>query len=225
MANNCKNLSFTATPDKGDVSAILMIPGGSTHLLVLGHGASTNMRHATLQAIADAMAERQIATFRYNFPYSENGTSRNSNATCVETIRNAVRAAHNAAPDLPLLAGGHSFGGRMTTTAQSEEPLDGVKGLVLFSFPLHLPGRPDTKRAEHLSKIDIPMLFLSGTRDELATLDLLEPTIESLGDKATLHKIDTANHGYKVLKKTRVSTEDVFAEMARTLREWADSRT
>jgi predicted alpha/beta-hydrolase family hydrolase len=215
-------IKFTATPDKGDVSAILLRPDGATHLLVLGHGASTNMRHATLQAIADAMAEQRIATFRYNFPYSENGTARNSTATCVETIRNAVRAAHKAAPDLTLLAGGHSFGGRMTTTAQSEEPLENVNGLVLFSFPLHLPGRPDTKRAEHLGNIKIPMLFNSGTRDELATLDLLEPVIKKL-KTATLHKIDTANHSYKVLKKTRTSTEDVFAEMARVTREWVDA--
>lgn len=213
---------FLATPDKGNVSAILMRPKGATHLLVLGHGASTNMRHATLQAIADAMAEERIATFRYNFPYSENGTARNSTATCVETIRNAVKAAHKAAPDLSQLAGGHSFGGRMTTTAQSEEPLENVAGLVLFSFPLHLPGRPDTKRAEHLAAIEIPMLFLSGTRDELATLDLLEPVIRKLGKDATLHKIDTANHGYKVLKKTRTSAEDVFAEMARVTREWLE---
>ena len=215
-----KELKFTATADKGDVSAILLRPDKATHLLVLGHGASTNMRHATLEAIADAMAEVGIATFRYNFPYSENGTARNSTATCVETIRNAVRAAHNAAPDLTLLAGGHSFGGRMTTTAQSEEPLENVKGLVLFSFPLHLPGRPDIKRAEHLAKIEIPMLFLSGTRDELATLDLLGPTIQKLGKRATLHLLDTANHSYKILKKTRQSTEDVFAEMARVTREW-----
>ena len=218
-----EELRFNATPDKGDVSALLLRPRDATHLLVLGHGASTNMRHATLQAIADAMAEQRIATFRYNFPYSENGTARNSTATCVETIRNAVKAAHRAAPDLKLLAGGHSFGGRMTTTAQSEEPLENVIGLILFSFPLHLPGRPATTRAEHLAKIDIPMLFLSGTRDELATLGLLEPTLEALGKKATLHLLDTANHGYKVLKKTRQSTEDVFTEMARVTRQWLDS--
>jgi predicted alpha/beta-hydrolase family hydrolase len=200
-----------------------MRPEGATHLLVLGHGASTNMRHATLQAIAERLAEVGVATFRYNFPYSENGTARNSTRTCVETIRNAVRAAHKATPDLVLLAGGHSFGGRMTTTAQAEEPLENVKGLVLFSFPLHLPGRPDIKRAEHLANINIPMLFLSGTRDELAALDLLEPTIAGLGKRATLHKIDTANHGYKVLKKSRTSTEDVFDEMARVVNVWASS--
>ena len=215
-------LRFLATPEKGDVSAILLRPEGATHLLVLGHGASTSMRHATMQRIADVLAERGVATFRYNFPYSENGTARNSNATCVETIRSAVRVAAKAAPDLTLLAGGHSFGGRMTTTAQSEAPLDNVKGLVLFSFPLHLAGRPDTKRAEHLSAIEIPMLFLSGTRDDLATLDLLRPVIARLGSAATLHCLDTANHGYKVLKKTRASSEDVFDEMARAIREWLD---
>lgn len=196
----------------------------ATHLLVLGHGASTNMRHATMQAIAEALAGQGIATFRYNFPYSENGRGRDSQPVCVETIRNAVKAAHEAAPDLILLAGGHSFGGRMTTTAQSEEPLENVKGLVLFSFPLHLAGRPDTKRAEHLAGIKIPMLFLSGTRDELATPDLLEPAIEKLGKRATLHKIDTANHSYKVLKKMRTSDEDVFAEMARVLKDWIAKR-
>jgi predicted alpha/beta-hydrolase family hydrolase len=215
-------LKFLATHDKGEVSAILMRPDGATHLVVLGHGASTSMRHATMQRIAEVLAAQKIATFRYNFPYSENGTARNSNATCVETIRNAVKAAHNASPDLTLLAGGHSFGGRMTTTAQSDSPLENVKGLVLFSFPLHLAGRPDTNRAEHLSAIEIPMLFLSGSRDELATLELLEPVIESLGKYATLHLLDTANHSYKILKKTRVSTEDVFDEMARATREWLD---
>ncbi len=211
---------FSATPNKGEVSAILMRPDGATHLLVLGHGASTNMRHATMQSIADALAARGIATFRYNFPYSERGGGRDSQAVCTETIRNAVRAAHKAAPDLTLLAGGHSFGGRMTTTAQSEEPLENVAGLVLFSFPLHLPGRPDTRRAEHLANIKIPMLFLSGTRDELATLDLLEPAIKKLGKHTTLHLIDTANHSYKILKKSRSSDEDVFAEMAGKTLSW-----
>ena len=108
----------------------------------------------------------------------------------------------------------------MTTTAQSESPLENVQGLVLFSFPLHLAGRPDTKRAEHLANIEIPMLFLSGTRDELATLDLLEPTIKKLGKRAKLHLLDTANHSYKILKKTRTSPEDVFDEIARAAREW-----
>ncbi|MGD9588856.1 MAG: alpha/beta fold hydrolase [Pyrinomonadaceae bacterium] len=214
-------LKFDASTEKGKVSALLMRPEAASHLLVLGHGASTNMRHPTIAAIAEALAKNGIATFRYNFPYSEQGTARNSTAICVETIRNAVKAAKKAVPDLPLLAGGHSFGGRMTTTAQSEEPLENVKGLVLFSFPLHLPGRTDTKRAEHLSEIKIPMLFLSGTRDELATLDLLEPAIKQLGRRARLHTIDTANHSYKILKRTRTSAEDVFDEMSRVTADWA----
>lgn len=211
---------FSATIEKGSVSAILIRPDNATHLLVLGHGASTNMRHATMEAIAGALAGVGVATFRYNFPYSENGRGRDSAAVCVETIRSAVKAAREAAPDLTLLAGGHSFGGRMTTTAQSEEPLEGVAGLVLFSFPLHLAGRPDTNRAEHLAGINIPMLFLSGTRDELATLDLLKPIVKGLGKHAKLHLLDTANHSYKTLKKTRASTEDVFAEMARVTQNW-----
>lgn len=223
MNYDAKEQKFLATPDKGEVSALLMRPEDATHILVLGHGASTNMRHRTLQAIAENLAEQGIATFRYNFPYSENGTYRDSTATCVATIRSAVAAAHEAAPDLPILAGGHSFGGRMTTTAASEEPLGRVVGLVLFSFPLHMPGKPDTKRAEHLSNVTVPMLFLSGTRDTLAQLDLLEPVIKKLGKKVTLHLLDTADHSYKILKKTRTSIEDVFAEMARVTKQWATS--
>lgn len=214
------HLRFIATPENGEVSALLMRPENSTHLLVLGHGASTNMRHATMQAIAEALAERGIATFRYNFPYSENGRGRDSAAVCIETVRNAVVAARKKAPDLSVLAGGHSFGGRMTSTVQSEVPLEGVAGLVFFSYPLHLAGRPDTKRAEHLANISVPMLFLSGTRDELATLDLLEPTIKGLGKGAKLHLLDTANHSYKIVKKSRTSAADIFAEMARILSDW-----
>lgn len=213
-------LQFTATAEKGEVSAILLRPEAAKHLIVLGHGASTNMRHATMQSIAEALAAAGIATFRYNFPYSERGGGRDPQAVCIETIRNAVKAANVAAPDLTLLAGGHSFGGRMTSTAQSIKPLANVKGIVFFSFPLHLPDRPDTKRAEHLAEIDIPMLFLSGTRDKLAYLDLLKPTIKSLGKRATLQLLDTADHGYKILKKTRTSDEDIFNEIARNVSYW-----
>ena len=217
-----RELKFVATPEKGEVSALLMRPAKATHVLVLGHGASTNMRHATLAAIAEALADQNISTFRYNFPYSEKGGGRNSTDTCIETVVAAVAAAQQAAPGLPVLAGGHSFGGRMTSLAASQGLLRDVAGLVFFSFPLHLPGRPELKRAEPLANISQPMLFLSGTRDELATLDLLQPVVKGLGKKATLHLIDTANHSYKVLKKTRTSDEDVFVEMARTAREWAD---
>ena len=214
-------IHFMATVEKGDVSALLMRPDNGTHLLVLGHGASSNMRTPMLKNIADTLATRNIATFRYNFPYSENKRGRDPNPVCVATIRSAVEAAKEAAPDLPILAGGHSFSGRMTTTAASEAPLDGVVGLVLFAFPLHPAGAPDTKRAAHLSTVTVPMLFLSGTRDALGELDLLEPTIKKLGASATLHLLDTADHSFKVLKRSRTSTEDVFDETARVTAEWA----
>ena len=221
MSQKVRELKFVATPEKGEVSALLVHPTGAKHILVLGHGASTNMRHATLQTIADRLGDVGIGTFRYNFPYSEKGTHRDSQGVCTATVRSAVATARNAAPGLPLLAGGHSFGGRMTSTAASESPLEGVVGLSFFSFPLHLAGKPDIKRAEHLSKVTVPMLFLSGTRDELAQLDLLEGEVQKLGKKATLHLLDTADHGYKTLKKTRKSDEDVFVEMARVLADWA----
>jgi predicted alpha/beta-hydrolase family hydrolase len=221
MPPETRELKFLATPEKGEVSALLVRPTDASHLLVLGHGASTNMRHANLQTIAERMADVGIATFRYNFPYMEHGTGRDSQAVCTATVRSAVAAAHQSAPDLPILAGGHSFGGRMTSTAAAESPLDGVSGLVFFAFPLHQPGKPDTKRADHLGAVTVPMLFLSGTRDELADMDLLKPVCRKLGKLATLHPLDTADHGFKTLKRSRTSEEDVFVEMARLVREWA----
>jgi predicted alpha/beta-hydrolase family hydrolase len=220
MENDAIVLKFVATPEKGEVSALLMQPEGATHILVLGHGASSNMRSPLLQTIAVHLAEQNIATFRYNFPYSEKGGGRNSVATCTTTIRSAVAAAHKIAPNLPILAGGHSFSGRMTSTAASESPIQNVKGLVFFSFPLHPAGEPATKRADHLAAVTVPMLFLSGTRDAHAELDLLQPTVKDLGRRATLHLLDTADHSFKILKRTRTSDEDVFDEMARVAREW-----
>jgi predicted alpha/beta-hydrolase family hydrolase len=217
-----REIQFDATPEKGRVSALLMRPEGATRVLVLGHGASSNMRTPMMQAIADALAIENIGTFRYNFPYSENKRSRNSKDVCTATIRSAIESAKKAAPDLPILAGGHSFSGRMTSTAAAESPLDDVSGLVFFSFPLHPAGEPDIKRAEHLSEVKIPMLFLSGTRDTLAELDLLEPVVKKLGKRATLHLVDTADHSFKILKRSRKSAEDVFAELARVTREWSE---
>lgn len=216
-----KELKFTATSEKGEVSAILIKPKGATHLLVLGHGAGADMRSAAMQKIAEALAEQGIATLRYNFPFKEHGRGGiDSPKVAVATVRSAVAEAKRLEVQLTLLAGGHSFGGRMTTIAQSETPLNDVTGLVLFSFPLHAPNRPDDSRAAHLSAIKVPMLFLTGTRDALNDLTLFRPVVRKLEKIATLHLIDTADHGYKTLKKTRTSTEDVFVEMARTLREW-----
>lgn len=221
MAHEATEIKFIATPEKGKVSGLIIRPARATYLLVLGHGASTTMRHPTLQAIAENLADVGIATLRYNFPYSEHGKGRDSQVVCTATVRSAVMAAHQAAPRLLLLAGGHSFGGRMTSTAAAESPLEGVQGLVFFSFPLHQPDKPETKRADHLADVAVPMLFLTGTRDELANMDLMQPVCKQLGRRATLHAVDTADHGYKVLKRSRASAEDVFAEMARVVQAWA----
>ena len=214
---------FVATEEKGEVSSLLIRPDGTQWLLVLGHGASTDMRHTTLQTIAEQLADVGIATFRYNFPYSEQGGGRNSNAVCQETVRSAVTAAHTAASDLSILVGGHSFSGRMSSMAAAEAPLEHVRGLVFFAFPLHPSGKPSRDRAAHLSDVTIPMLFLSGTRDKLAELDLLQPTCEQVGDKATLHLLDTADHGFKILKRSRSTDENVFVEMARVINEWVST--
>lgn len=211
---------FVATEEKGEVSSLLIRPDDAQWLLVLGHGASTNMRHATLQTIAERLADVGIATFRYNFPYSEQGGGRNSNAVCQETVRSAAAAAHAVAGDLSILVGGHSFSGRMSSMAAAEAPIEHVRGLVFFAFPLHPSGKPSTERADHLSDVTIPMLFLSGTRDKLGELELLQSTCEGVGDKATLHLLDTADHGFKILKRSRNTDEDVFVEMARVINEW-----
>ena len=214
---------FLATEEKGEVSSILIRPEAANWLLVLGHGSGANMRHQNLTTISERLAEVDIATFRYQFPYMERGGGgRDSQAVSLATVRAAVQAAHNAAEDLPLLAGGHSFGGRMTSIAAAEASLPFVNGLVFFGFPLHPSGKRGIERAAHLPDIDVPLLFLSGTRDKLAELDLLQPVCDNLGDKATLHLLDTADHGFKILKRSRKSDEDVYVEMARVLNEWTE---
>lgn len=210
---------FFAHPDKGEVSSLLLVPEGAKWLLALGHGASTDMRHRNLQTIAENLAEVGVATFRYNHPYMETGGGRDARGVTLATVRAACEAAHQSAPKLQLLAGGHSFSGRMTSNAAAQEPLPRVQGVVFFSFPLHPAGKPGIERAEHLDDVTVPMLFLSGTRDALAELELLEPVVQKY-DEATLHLVDTADHGFKILKRTRHSTEDVYAEMARILVDW-----
>lgn len=150
----------------------------------------------------------------------ERGGGRDSVSVSLATVRAAVHAARELTGDLPLLAGGHSFGGRMTSLAAAEAPLEGVKGLIFFGFPLHAPGKPSIDRAGHLPDITVPMLYLSGDRDALAQLALFQPLIENLGERAHLHLLETANHGYKILKRSRQNPEDVFDEMARVIQEW-----
>ena len=216
---------FTATLDKGEVSAILLLPASANFLFVFGHGAGADMRHQHMASLSEALCRVNIATFRYNFPYMERGgKGRDSQATSLETVRSAVLAAQDAisdpTPQLRILAGGHSFGGRMTSLAQADAPLPGVEGLAFFSFPLHPSGKPSIDRAAHLGSIQIPMLFVSGDRDKLAELDLFQGVMANLDQSATRHLLDTADHSFKILKRSRKSKEDVYQETARIFQQW-----
>ena len=206
----------------GDVSALLVRPADARLLYVLAHGAGAGMRHPFLETISQRLAEREIATLRYQFPYMEQRARRpDPPPVAAAAVRAAVMEAARAAPGLPLLAGGKSFGGRMTSTAQAGEPLAGVRGLVFLGFPLHPPGRPGNERAEHLTQVQIPMLFLQGTRDDFADLKLLRPVVKRLGTRATLHLVDGGDHSFKVLKKSGRTEADVMTELVGAIVEWA----
>lgn len=200
---------------------ILLRPPDSRALLVLAHGAGAGMRHPFLQAIAEALAVEAVATLRYQFPYMDAGARRPDPPAVAEAaVCVAVGKARAMAPDLPLFAGGKSFGGRMTSTAQAHAPLDGVRGLVFLGFPLHPAGRPGTTRAAHLERVTVPMLFLQGTRDSLAVLDLMRPVCDDLGARATLHVVDGADHSFAVLKRSGRTNAEVLTELAATTSAW-----
>jgi predicted alpha/beta-hydrolase family hydrolase len=215
-------LQFLATPAKGEVSALLVRPPRAGWLLVFGHGAGAGMRHRFMEEMSGRLAAAGIATFRYQFPYMEAGGRRpDARATLLATVRAAVDAARDAAPDLPLFAGGKSMGGRMTSQAAAEAPLLAVRGLVFFGFPLHPAGRPSGERAEHLDRVELPMLFLQGERDRLAELDLLRPVCARLGARATLHVVPGADHGFHVPKSTGRSDAEVLGELADVVARWS----
>ncbi len=204
------------------VAALLLRPAGARCLYVFAHGAGAGMQHRFMEAASARLAGHGIATLRYQFPYMEAGSRRpDSRATLLATVRAAVRAAAAAAPDLPLLAGGKSMGGRMTSQAAAEAPLSGVRGLVFFGFPLHPAGRPSTERADHLGNVRLPMLFLQGERDKLAEIDLLRPVCAGLGERATLHVVPEADHSFHVPKRSGRSDDEVLAELARIVAEWS----
>ncbi|MEM6629838.1 MAG: alpha/beta fold hydrolase [Bacteroidota bacterium] len=209
-----EKFSFEATPERGKVSALLLTPPKSKALLILAHGAGAGMEHANMESIASALAEKQIATFRFNFSYMEQGKGRESAKVSQDTFLAAVRFVEGLALGIPLYAGGHSYGGRMCSLLAAQHPDWSIQGLVFFAFPLHAPGKPGTDRAQHLPDIREPMLFLSGSRDTFMSLDLFHPVLEKLQSKAKLHLLDTATHGYKVLKRTRTNPLTVFEEMA-----------
>ena len=191
-------------------------------LYILAHGAGAGMRHRFLESIANALAGRGVATFRYQFPYMDAGGGRPDPPGILEaSVRDAVGRATDAAPDLPLIAGGKSLGGRMTSGAAAASPLPGVRGLVFLGFPLHAPGQPGIKRADHLDRVNLPMLFLQGTRDTFAQPGLLLPVIERLGPRATLHSVEGGDHSFAVLKRSGRSADQVMVELVDTIVEWA----
>ena len=216
------SFSFLATPAKGQVSALLLRPAGARWLLVFAHGAGAGMRHRFMAEMSARLAEVGTATFRYHFPYMQAGRRRpDSRATLLATVRAAVAAASEMAPDLPLLAGGKSMGGRMTSLAAAEAPLAGVRGVVFFGFPLHAAGRPSIDRGDHLAAVAVPMLFLQGERDQLADLTRLRPICARLAERATLHVVPTADHSFHVLKRCGRSDDEVLAELAATVAAWS----
>ena len=209
-------LQFTATSEKGTVSALHDIAPNSKALIVLAHGAGADIRHHHMQSITDALNSTNLSTLRFNFPYMESGGKRtDGKAVCIETIGNALELAGAMANELPLFLGGHSFGGRMSSHYYAEHGNKySCRGLVYFSFPLHPSNKPHNKRAEHLYDINSPMLFLSGTRDTLADATLLHDVIARISN-ASLHWLDTADHGFNILKRKRQSGENVYREAAR----------
>ena len=207
----------------GTVSAILTQPDKARACYVLAHSAGADMRHAFMEKTAIGLAGRGIATFRFNFPYMEEKKGRpDQPAVAHAAVRAAVSEAARLCPGATLVAGGKSFGGRMTSQAQSKAPLPGVKGLAFLGFPLHAAKKPSSERAEHLAGITIPMLFLQGTRDELADLGHLKPVIASLGAQATLHEVEGGDHSFAVLKKSGRSNEEALTEVLDTLAAWID---
>lgn len=205
----------------GSVSGLLLAPTEPRACYVFAHGAGAGMNHAFMRATAVELAELGIASLRFQFPYMERGSKRTDPPPiCHATVRAAAATAAQHLPNVPLIAGGRSFGGRMSSQAQADAPLPGVRALVFLGFPLHPAGRPETARGAHLAKVTIPMLFVQGTRDELAKLSLLEPLVQRLGPNATLQLLPEADHSFHVPAKTGRKDAEVRAEALRAVAEW-----
>jgi len=206
----------------GLVSALLLRPDGARACFVFAHGAGAGMAHSFMGAFAAGLYERGIASLRYQFPYMEKRSKRpDPPAIAQATVRAAVAEAGRRCPGLTLIAGGKSFGGRMTSQAQASAPLEGVRGLVFAGFPLHPAGKPSSDRAKHLADIHIPMLFLQGARDALAEVALIEPVVKRLGPPATLHLVDGADHSFHVLARSGRNDREVSCEILDAFAGWA----
>lgn len=218
---NRQRLEAVSVDDDHTVSAIHLAPRGAIACYVFAHGAGAGMAHPFMEAVAQGLAERKIATLRYQFPYMEQGSRRPDRPALAQaTIVAAVRKAATLAPRLPLIAGGKSFGGRMTSQAQAHEPLPNVRGLAFLGFPLHLPNKPATERAEHLAEVRLPSLFIQGDRDALADMRLLRSVVRRLGARARLHTIAGADHAFSVLVRSGRTNADAWDEIVDTLAGW-----
>ena len=205
----------------GPVSGLLLRPKEASALYLFAHGAGAGMTHKAMESNAQGLAERGIATLRYQFPYMEKGSRRPDPPKVAHAaVRAAAEKGRQLAPDLPLFAGGRSFGGRMTSQAQAQAPIPSVRGLAFLGFPLHPARKPGIERADHLAHVQIPMLFVSGSRDALAELDLLRPVVASLGDGARLNLVRDADHSFKVAAKSGRTSAEVEAEALDALAEW-----
>ncbi|MBI4524730.1 MAG: dienelactone hydrolase family protein [Deltaproteobacteria bacterium] len=221
MSNRLAEEVHFEAGEKGKVSGLLIRPEDARALLVLAHGAGAGMRHKFMEEISQKLANFGIATLRYQFPYMEKGIKRPDPETVLTTtVRCSVAAAKEHAEDLPLFAGGKSMGGRMTSLAAAKAPLESVRGLVLFGFPLHAAGKPSNERASHLFEVTVPMLFLQGSRDALADLKLLRPLCYRLGNRAELFVIEGGDHSFHMLKSSGKSDEQVLEEAARRVPFW-----
>ena len=206
------------------VSALLQAPAGAHACFVLAHGAGAGMGHAFLETLAGHLAELAIATLRYQFPYMEKATKRPDPPNLAQTtVRAAVTEAARLLPGCVLIAGGKSFGGRMSSQAQAQQALPGVRGLAFVGFPLHPPGQPATTRAAHLSDVQVPMLFLQGTRDDLADLKLIEAVTTDLGARATLRVFEDADHSFHVRKRSGSSDAQTLSSLARAIADWTST--
>jgi len=219
------DLQLVVSDQIGSVSAIMVRPPDAWLLYVLAHGVGAGMRHRFLESVSGALAERGVATLRYQFPYLEAGRKRPDYPAVLQaTVRAAVAKAVDLEPELPIIAGGKSLGGRMTSGAAAAAALVGVRGLVFLGFPLHPPGQPGTSRADHLDRVDVPMLFLQGTRDSFARLDLITDVCEGLEPNATLHLVEGGDHSFAVPKRSGSTPLQVLGELVDTTVEWARSQ-
>ena len=220
-AVTAKDVQIAVNAKAGMVSALLMKPEEAKALLVIAHGAGAGMRHRFMEDTAAKLAELGVATLRYQFPYMEKRIKRpDSESTLTDTVRAAVATAKKLAGDLPLFAGGKSMGGRMTSLAAAKQALDGVRGLIYFGFPLHAAGNPGAERGNHLSEIDLPMLFLQGSRDALADLKLLKPLCKKLGKNVELLVIDGGDHSFHMLKSSGKSDDEVLGAAVKKAAGW-----